>query len=553
VNLPAQRRAPIALGCVTDVNGPYVEQAARLLLSLKWLGGCAADYPFILAVVGKLNAAQRDFFQRHEAIVVEVSVFDERHGPSNKLRFFELDLLDQFEHVALLDCDTVVVQDPSAWLNCDGFAAKPADMATVSGKSLTRYLEDQGICVPAEEFRYDIDDTMGLPYFNSGVMVLATRWRSRFIEAWKRYNRDLLERAAEFEITPFHVEQATLTAALLSEAIPIKALPSCMNFPAHLALDRYNQTMYATDPVIIHYHWLADSAGYLKKLPFPRVRARANVFNAHLRAARAKSVLPHPGAMPRGRKVIVATGWWSSSEQSQWRLGSDTTRSASFFALWYRQVMRSLKPEKIIVTDSAAPDKPDYAGFPRVEWVELDRNYGHANDIRTGKVKAHLCGWTRSVLNGATYALCCDADYFVYVEQDCLLRGENFLEAAIGDSEDDILLGARTQNGRGIEGRTAAQMFQNSLIVVSKNGLARFIKGMLDWEESDGELSPEVKLEKSCTPFGELAVPYGRSRPIDLSLDHFYAQHLTEHELAAFLSTEGVEERALANASIYDS
>jgi hypothetical protein len=214
--------------------------------------------------------------------------------------------------------------------------------------------------------------------------------------------------------------------------------------------------------------------------------------------------------------------------------------------------MHCLTPQKILITDSASPDKPDYAGYPRVEWVELDRNYGHANDIRTGKVEAHFCGWTRSVINGAVYALCCDADYFVYVEQDCLLHGANFLTAALGATEEDILLGARTEGGRGIEGKTAAPMFQNSLMIVRREGLHRFIRGILAWEESDGEISPEVKLKQSCAPFGELAIPYGRSRPIDFTLNHFYAQHLTGEELDEFLARKGIGKDALADASLYD-
>ena len=61
---------------------------------------------------------------------------------------------------------------------------------------------------------------------------------------------------------------------------------------------------------------------------------------------------------------------------------------------------------------------------------------------------------------GAMYALGCDAEFYVYVEQDALLFGDDFLMLALGDSTDDILLGSPTHNGRGRLGPGAAPMMQ---------------------------------------------------------------------------------------------
>ena len=63
------------------------------------------------------------------------------------------------------------------------------------------------------------------------------------------------------------------------------------------------------------------------------------------------------------------------------------------------------------------------------------------------------------------HALCCDADFYVYIEQDCLLRGEDFLSHAIGNTSADILLGPPTENGKGLGGAVAAGMLQQSLII----------------------------------------------------------------------------------------
>jgi hypothetical protein len=145
------------------------------------------------------------------------------------------------------------------------------------------------------------------------------------------------------------------------------------------------------------------------------------------------------------------------------------------------------------------------------------------------------------------YALCCDADVYVYVEQDCLLHGENFLERAVGDSGADILLGAPPQNGRGLgPGGIAAPMVQQSLMVVRRDGLERFLIGLLSSTASDGEVPPEETMRTRLAPFDFLRVPYGRERPIDFDRSHFYAQHLTDGELAQFISKFKATDRVAA-------
>jgi hypothetical protein len=162
--------------------------------------------------------------------------------------------------------------------------------------------------------------------------------------------------------------------------------------------------------------------------------------------------------------------------------------------------------------------------------------------VRVGRItiKNKYSGYLRSVLNGAMHAYCCDADYYVYVEQDCLVRGEQFLEHAVAGTSLDILIGERTQGGTGLHGRPANPMFQNSLIVVKREGLERFMSRLLDAPWSDGELSGEIIMERQLVPFEVVAVPYGRSRPIDFSTSHFYAQHLSDEELTSFLEVEGL-------------
>jgi hypothetical protein len=313
------------------------------------------------------------------------------------------------------------------------------------------------------------------------------------------------------------------------------------------AMDPLQTGADAPDPIVLQASPMNAPGGYLTAGTGPLAR-HLEAFNARLRASGHASLpaatdlaLHAKVAANRRPKVVVGSGWWCDRFSHEWSIGAHSTRSIAFFDVWYRQVVRCLAPERIVVTDSASPIKPDHLSYPGVQWVELDRNYGHPNDVRVGKVKTKYSGFTRSVINGAMYALCCDADYYVYVEQDCLLSGDGFLARAIGSSADDILLGPPTENGRGIGGNVAAPMIQQSLMVVARSAMERFLEGLLGAPWSDGERSPEQIMRLRLAPFGFLQMPYGRSRPIDFSRSHYYAQHLVDEELARFLKHAGLE------------
>jgi hypothetical protein len=141
------------------------------------------------------------------------------------------------------------------------------------------------------------------------------------------------------------------------------------------------------------------------------------------------------------------------------------------------------------------------------------------------------------------YALCCEADFYVFVEQDCLLYGDDLLNRAVADCNDDILLGRPTEGGKGLNGSVAAPMLQNALIIVRRTGLERFIAAILGAPWTDGEISPEETMRRRMPPYGLIAIPFGRSRPIDFKEANFYVHHLDDNELQRFLSLIGVRLR----------
>jgi hypothetical protein len=205
-------------------------------------------------------------------------------------------------------------------------------------------------------------------------------------------------------------------------------------------------------------------------------------------------------------------------------------------------VRKYIDPDLVVVIDSHSPLKPGAEARESVTWIELDENYGHAMDIRKGRILTKYSGFARSQIMACTHALCCDADYFVYVEQDCAIHGERFVEAALRGTTCPIVVGFRAHGGVGLTpGSIAAPMLQNSLVIVRRDGMERFLCALLLAQETDGELPPEEKAERYFEPYEFLSIPYGRSRPIDFATPHFYAQHMSDAELTEFCRLEGVD------------
>lgn len=528
---PATSPQAVAFGCTIDRDPRFPEQAIRLLLSLRNFGGTLATADFYVCCVDALPPER--LVAAFEALGAKLRLVPRmhlKHGPSNKLRFLELPELANYTHVVMLDCDTVIVADPSPLIVDGAFAAKIADFPTITDPEFANLFRHFGLEKPACSCTTTHESTPTIPYFNAGVCSIPGALLPRFRSAWIAWNDRILAAGLDHLFTPFYTDQASLTLAITSENIPYRELPAAANYPGHVPTETPGAD---TTPWIIHYHGNVTADGLLGSMPSPVAQARAEAFNDLLKGiARGGSrVAARAGGHP---KIIVGSGWWCNETPSDWNIGDGSTRTRAFFRQWLEQVETCLAPERIHITDSASPLKPAERTHPGITWTELDRNYGHANDIRTGRVDAKYCGFTLSVFLGAAYALACNADYYVYVEQDCLIFGDDFLQRAIADHPEQILVGRPTENGVGLNGGVAAPMIQQSLMVVPKARLLEFMNGLLAGEQSDGEVSPEIKMKRFMPNLGFLGIPFGRSRPIDFSAPAFYAQHLTLDELERF-------------------
>ena len=557
-----------AFSCIADKPPALLAQTFVWVNCLKGLRSINPRDIFVHVV----EVEDRDFLdwlKAEQVNIISAERFDPRSPHCNKLqqlRTFEGSAYDQ---IVLMDCDTAWVGNAPLPSGAP-VAACLVDHANPPERVLLNIFNLSGLgapkWMPVSVGRSGAPEYTDVNNCNGGLYICDAAFLAKLDRAWRFWANWCLDRSALFESAAVHVDQVSFALAMRELRANVAHLPLAWNYPMHLT----SSLLPDVSPEILHYHGELNGDLSLNALGIPQVDRTVEQLNAGIAefvrpnplpalrqkfaesrtaksagnkniATQAASVsvaapaVKHAPGRSRFGKVVVGSGWWCDETPHEWAIGSPTTRSVEFFELWYRQVARCLEPDRIVVTDSASPIKPNDRSGPLLHWIELDRNYGQANDIRTGRIATKYSGFTRSVINGAMHALCCDADVYVYVEQDCLLRGEDFLGYAIGDSTTDILLGAPTENGKGLGGAVAATMLQQSLIIVRRAGLERFLIGLLGAPWTDGELSPEEIMRRRLAPFDFVQLPYGRSRPIDFTRPHFYAQHLNDDELRHFL------------------
>lgn len=248
------------------------------------------------------------------------------------------------------------------------------------------------------------------------------------------------------------------------------------------------------------------------------------------------------------RPYIIASGFYAAydmPDEGGEPRGAAIRRSASFGDLWYKSIIAYTNPERIIVTDSNSPVRPVHASFSTVNWVRLNRNFGHPTDMHRG-AKIHS-GWSRSALMGLMYARCCECD-FVYVEQDCLLYGDDIVDVARRSTDAPFIFG----NGHG-----TPQPIEQSFCIVRYEVLNDFIQWLTDdayVPESDAVVSSERKwfigAQYICDRIGgplpaDLPFGYGRTRPMDMSDEHFYFQKGSVEQIVEYIERTGFEYTAL--------
>lgn len=274
----------ILLGCVAENNHKYLSQALRLVRSVRWFGDALKGADIIVCVVEGIEPRYRRVLESLGAVIRIVPRFDPANQLFNKIQLFRLPGLERYDTLFYLDCDTIVVQDPSRFLTSSVLRIKIADVPTVPTEVLERVCGYFGLRPPERRYRTTQNQASTIWYCNAGVISCPVRFIPRLIPAWCEYELAFSANPDLLGAHQHHRSQAALALAFIANPVPFQELPVTMNFPLNLTHIETPLGVAEADPVILHYHDLVDPAGYLLPSPYPLAQKRIEDFNNRLRA-----------------------------------------------------------------------------------------------------------------------------------------------------------------------------------------------------------------------------------------------------------------------------
>lgn len=273
----------LLVGCVAENDPRSLGQALRLVQSIRWFGGELASARVMVCVVGELDRSSRQAFESYGAEVRIVSPFHQRNRAADKLQFFPEAWETDREMLLLLDCDTVVVQDPLPWMHRGSFQAKIAPLPTVTPEVFERVFRHYDLPLPAREHVNSFTSTATIRYCNSGVILLPSDLARQIIPVWRDYNARLADEMEVLHPCERQCNQASLSLALAACPVPFAEAPVELNFQLNLSHLPPPEGYFAADPAILHYHDRVDAEGYLLHSPYPFAQVRIEAFNRRLR------------------------------------------------------------------------------------------------------------------------------------------------------------------------------------------------------------------------------------------------------------------------------
>ena len=281
----------ILFGCVAENNHKFLSQALRLVRSVRWFGGTLKDVDIVVCVVDEIDPRYERVLDLLGARIRIVSRFDPANPLFNKIEAFRVPDLDQYDILLFLDCDTVVVQDPAPFLNSEFLQVKVADVPTVPSDLLVDLCTRFGLTSTERSYVTTLDPTPTVWYCNAGIISCPVKYLQCLVPRWCEY--ELKFSADPSLLGPYqkHRSQAALALAHASERVPYREFPVSMNFPLHLTHLPSTPEVLEADPIILHYHDLIDSSGFLKPSPYPLAQKRIEQFNERLRTSSSPDVI----------------------------------------------------------------------------------------------------------------------------------------------------------------------------------------------------------------------------------------------------------------------
>lgn len=275
--------ARILAGCVAENTPLFFRRALNLVRSIRWFGGRLAEADLVVCMLEDVRPEYREQLEGAGARVHVVARWPE-NPMFNKVQVLAVPGLEAYDCVGLLDCDMIVVQDPTPFLRPGVVQSKIADVDSVPYATFARLCERFALPLPPATCLTTVDRMLTLRYCNNGVLFGPPRALAALLVPWKRYELQMAADPSLLGDCHHHRQQAAFALAMIERPVAFEELSVALNFPLNHTHRPPTSEMAACDPVIIHYHKAMDEGGYLLPAPYPRVQERIRRFNARLAA-----------------------------------------------------------------------------------------------------------------------------------------------------------------------------------------------------------------------------------------------------------------------------
>ncbi len=266
------------ISCVAENTPTWFEKAFNLALSARTMGGSLSSATVVLNFVGGCNPRFRPPLEKLGAKVRVVEPWGSRFPFSNKLRMLELAREFDFDTLVMLDCDVIITNDISPWIDPAAIGLTPARVAHLSREQWEAVFRAMGIEPPAPSMVMWVTGKRTYPYYNSGVVLVPRSLCESLLREWSQCLR-AFESLVQDSPAAHHENQVALALAILRGGFPVRELPPFLNLPTHRRL--HSSITGQEEPRILHYHEDMDKKGFVLPSYDDRINRAIRTFNRH--------------------------------------------------------------------------------------------------------------------------------------------------------------------------------------------------------------------------------------------------------------------------------
>ncbi len=252
--------------CVAENRRGFCDEVTNLALSIRNFGGDLADAPIVANFVEGIDREFERPLLDLDVTVRVVDRFDPRSPPLNKLRMLELADEAEFDTLVALDTDTLVARDLSPLLGRGPVAAAYDLESALTDAQWTAVFDELDVPQPDRRVEMLIQGSWTVPYFNTGVMLVARDECRPLLDSWSTTARRVLDAiGARDELEPalaWFTDQVSFAVNVAAQGLDVSVLTPTEHFQSER---RYPEGAVPTErPFVVHYMRQIAANGFLE-------------------------------------------------------------------------------------------------------------------------------------------------------------------------------------------------------------------------------------------------------------------------------------------------